>query len=154
VTVKSYGPTALGVPMILPEWSSTDRKADDGPVSVNVGSGKPSADTDAETGTFACNEPSEANTTVGTVPDVSTVPLKIAEAVAPNVFEAVILTEKGPVAVCPLIFPVPSSRTKPPGKAPPVTANVDAGEPSADSEMETTLPVVTDPELESAVGAL
>jgi hypothetical protein len=53
-----------------------------------------------------------------------------------------------------VITPVTPSRDRPAGNAPNVTANVGAGEPSADTNLTTATPTVNEPnEPETTVGA-
>jgi hypothetical protein len=64
-TVKSYAPVAPGVPVIKPVFTSMESPAGTVSVRVKVGAGKPSAETDADTGVPTEIVPSAADTAVG-----------------------------------------------------------------------------------------
>jgi hypothetical protein len=100
-------------------------------VTVNVQSGVPLADTDADTARPTLNgDASELDTIVGATA-ASTVPEKVADA-EPPAFVAVIAKLYGPAVVgTPSMTPVTPLREMPEGNVPVVTANVGTGDPSA-----------------------
>jgi hypothetical protein len=75
LTVKSYGLVAFGVPLIAPVFGSrTSHGGTATPVRANVGAGKPSAETEADTGVPTANEPHAPDTAVGAADVGATAP--------------------------------------------------------------------------------
>jgi hypothetical protein len=143
----------VGAPVIKPSGARDNPGGNVPGGTENVGAGEPSADTDRVLESPTVNEPNEPNTTVGTPFTGSTLPTKRADTGEPTEFDALMVTSKGPVVAWPVIVPVFELSVNPGGNVPAVIENVDAGEPSVDSEMETSLVADTDPVLDKAVGA-
>jgi hypothetical protein len=122
---------------MAPVFASSARRLGKAPLdTANVGAGEPSAETDADAAVPCVNEPNELDTTEGgAIPD-RTPPAKVADA-DPREFVAVIVKlYSGTRVGVPVTAPVVGSTARLPGITPPVTKNVGAGVPSADTAAE------------------